>query len=1628
MTMASSPSGVEYSYQWIRRDGDTDTDTDIEGATSHTYTVVEEDQRKQILVRVSFTDNDGYTETLTSDPTDPVPGPIIGGFVLGTDRPAGLWGNEETIWVLNQLTRSVRAFDRSTSRRDSTKDFTILNLTDSDVPRGIWSDGLTMFVTIEIAAVDQPSRIDAYKMSDQSLDVGKEFTLNSANTHPLGLWGSGTTLWVADDSDEIFAYRLASDSQQGTRDADKDLDGLNGAGNDNPWGIWSDDSTMFVTDEEDLKVYAYAVSDGSRQKIREFKLDDSNRDPRGAWGDGGTLYVVDVPSETDLDATLFSYELPFPATGVPTVSGDPRVGQTLTASHDDVDDTNGIPEDVEYSYEWIRRDGDGDTDIAGATGTTYTLVKADHGKKIMVRVSFTDGDGYREILTSDPTDTVIEPITDGFAFEAVFLVTGLWGNGTTLWVADITNKRVRAYDRSTGLPAPDAEFNTLSGAGNARPQGIWSDGETMFVADDDLNNAQIYAYDVTSKNPVTGKGFALNSANTAPQGIWSDGATLWVADVDADKIFAYKLTSGSDYGTRDSGKDFNTLAAGNDNPWGIWSDGPTMFVTGNPDDKVYAYAVSDGSRQEMRDFNLDPANVDPRGAWGRQGMLYVLNTASADNPATLFGYELSITPFLATGELTVRGDPLVGQTLTARLDNVEDDNGVPDDVEYSYQWIRRDTGTGTEIDGATDTTYTVVEADRGKQIVVRVSFIDSAGHAETLTSAPTDAVTGPITGGFVFGTDRLAGLWGNDETIWVVDQNTIRVWAFDRSTGLRHSDRDFNTLVDAGNVQPKGIWSDGETMFVADDKASAQIFAYEMSGKSLDTGKGFVLDSENRGAVGLWGDGATLWVADTVEDKIFAYRLAPGEGYGTRDPGKDIDGLAEARNNISWGIWSDGPTMFVTDEREGKVFAYAVSDGSRQEIREFKLDASNSTPVGAWGDGGTLYVANFPFVGGTGTLFSYELTATPVPATGVLTVSGVPHVGQTLTAGLDSVEDANGIPVNVEYSYRWIRRDGDTDADIDGATGVTYTVTADDVDSRIAVVVSFIDGDGYAETLTSDATETVIRGPLTGGFELHGRDNDNPWGIWGDDDTVWVSDQASDIYAYSRSTSSRDEDKEFSGNVLFSAGNAHRLGIWSDGTTMFVVDDADGMVYAYELSEMSRDSAKDIVLDESQTEARGIWGNGDTIWVSNDDHRNRDDAVLAYKRDSGEEYGSRDSDKDFSASTLGPASNTDVRGIASDGTTMWVADSFDSRLYAYKLSDQTRDPGKDVRLDTDNGAPGGVWASGGELWVVDTDDDKLYAYDLSPGGGTPPDDGGPPGDGDPPPDDGDPPPEDGGLPGDGDPPPGGGGGGGGGGDGGSSGGGSPDEPAEPDGGGGGPLSDLGDGGVHEPALRALASDGVFEGTGCGGGRLCPRERLLRWEMAVWLVRILDGDDPEPGDSAGFADVDDGAWWAPFVRRLAELGVTEGCSQQPRRFCGDEAVTRAQMASFLARAFDLPAADPAGFEDTAGVHAANIDALFAAGITVGCGRDPLRYCPRRATSRAHMATFLHRAQAWLASGDATDLADGGSHEPALRALATDGVLAGTGCGQGRLCPQGAAAALGDGGVAGAHPRRRRSRAG
>ena len=226
---------------------------------------------------------------------------------------------------------------------------------------------------------------------------------------------------------------------------------------------------------------------------------------------------------------------------------------------------------------------------------------------------------------------------------------------------------------------------------------------------------------------------------------------------------------------------------------------------------------------------------------------------------------------------------------------------------------------------------------------------------------------------------------------------------------------------------------------------------------------------------------------------------------------------------------------------------------------------------------------------------------------------------------------------------------------------------------------------------------------MSGQESLHS-DNEFAVGVWGNSDTVWVTDVNDDkLYAYNRSDWSRKPAQDF--NTLIAAGNIAPRGIWSDGDTMFVVDAGDLKLYAYNMSDKSHDSGKDITLDNANDVPRGVWGNDDTIWVA-EDEVSADSKTFAYNRATG----ARDSSKDFD--TLDAADNNAPSGIWSDGTTMWVADTDDDKVYAYRMSDQSRDPGNDFDLDPDNGLPQEIWSDGNEMLVADSTDNKVFVYTL----------------------------------------------------------------------------------------------------------------------------------------------------------------------------------------------------------------------------------------------------------------------------------------------------------------------------
>lgn len=163
--------------------------------------------------------------------------------------------------------------------------------------------------------------------------------------------------------------------------------------------------------------------------------------------------------------------------------------------------------------------------------------------------------------------------------------------------------------------------------------------------------------------------------------------------------------------------------------------------------------------------------------------------------------------------------------------------------------------------------------------------------------------------------------------------------------------------------------------------------------------------------------------------------------------------------------------------------------------------------------------------------------------------------------------------------------------------------------------------------------------------------------------------------------------------------------------------------------------------------------------------------------------------------------------------------------------------------------------------------------------------------------------------------------------------------------------DVPEGHPFESEIVWLADQGIT--TGCETARYCPDAPVTRGEMAVFMSRALGLPG---GPTTPFADVV-GHPYRDHVQRIYAADITQGC--ETTLYCPEVNLNRAQMAAFIARAYDLPAAGPAGFSDTNGhPFEDEIDRLAAAGITLGCSSS--NFCPHDAVTRGQMAAFLKRA--------------------------------------------------------------------
>ena len=129
----------------------------------------------------------------------------------------------------------------------------------------------------------------------------------------------------------------------------------------------------------------------------EVAIRGTNDEGTGEWS---TSNCSTRFNRTDRAATSQS-QSNSPATGNPGIQGIARVGETLTATTSSIRDDDGLDNAV-FAYQWVRSElgSNSETDIAGATGSSYAVTSDEAGKAIKVRVTFTDDAGNEESLTS----------------------------------------------------------------------------------------------------------------------------------------------------------------------------------------------------------------------------------------------------------------------------------------------------------------------------------------------------------------------------------------------------------------------------------------------------------------------------------------------------------------------------------------------------------------------------------------------------------------------------------------------------------------------------------------------------------------------------------------------------------------------------------------------------------------------------------------------------------------------------------------------------------------------------------------------------------------------------------------------------------------------------------------------------------------------------------------------------------------------------------------------------------------------------------------------------------------------------------------------------------------------------
>ena len=458
-------------------------------------------------------------------------------------------------------------------------------------------------------------------------------------------------------------------------------------------------------------------------------------------------------------ATAFSTLAGTAATGAPTITGTAAVGQPLAVDLTGIEDADGLT-NVSYSYQWVRVDTDGlsnPADIADATDATYTLVDADLGTTLKVRVTFDDDGGSTETLTSAATATVTP-------------AAGTPASPTNLSATVGVGQVVLWWQHSTEGGAARSSYEYRSSAGDMiSPEAMWQEVRTgtgalnqaYFQVVKGLTSGTTHTFQVRAVNAQGGSAPATVTATPLSQPsctidelgdrrrLWQGQLTAGIRAIATDgKI---KTGYGQEEGTIETGTLTPAAFTFRSTTYSVitWTSGDLLTVVlVDPDFTVWypRDEVVDALRWHVCNTPYDFSNAQtttPEDLF-TSFVGYRWNVGSIWPPGIERTLRLSLPPnHPATGDPVISGTVQVGEELTALTDGIMDEDEL-DDV-FTYQWVRVDAdGTSNEEDitDATDATYTLTADDRGKKVKVEVRFVDILGGEETRTSAPTATLPG----------------------------------------------------------------------------------------------------------------------------------------------------------------------------------------------------------------------------------------------------------------------------------------------------------------------------------------------------------------------------------------------------------------------------------------------------------------------------------------------------------------------------------------------------------------------------------------------------------------------------------------------------------------------------------------------------------------------------------------------------------------------------------------------------------------------------------------------------------------------------------------------------------------------